>query len=218
MRRQALVALALAAALWPALVAHAQRPLTHEQALEALKKPDDIESRRLGGAWLGETGLMADVQPLIEALKDPDYGVRVLAERSLWQVWSRSGDLEVDHLFQIGLERMREPAPQAAIRTFSEVIQKKPEFAEGWNKRATVYYLIGEYDKSLADCEEVIKRNPLHFGALSGFGMNYIQLRQLENALEYFQRALRVNPNLEQVEATVAALKELLLQQKLDSI
>ena len=217
MRRQALVALALAAALWP-VVAYAQRPLTREQALEALKKPDDIESRRLGAAWLGETGLMADVQPLIEALKDPDYGVRVLAERSLWQVWSRSGDPEVDRLFQIGLERMREPAPQAAIRTFSEVIQKKPEFAEAWNKRATVYYLIGEYDKSLADCEEVIKRNPLHFGALSGFGMNYIQLRQLENALEYFQRALRVNPNLEQVEATVAALKELLLQQRRDSI
>jgi tetratricopeptide (TPR) repeat protein len=124
----------------------------------------------------------------------------------------------VDRLFQIGLERMREPAPEAAIRTFSEIILKKPEFAEAWNKRATVYYLIGEFDKSLADCEEVIKRNPVHFGALSGFGMNYLQLRQPENALQYFQRALRVNPNLEQVEATVTELKQLLLQQRRDSI
>ena len=218
MRRRALVVLVLVAALWPAPPAHAQRPLTREQALEALKKPDDTEARRLGAARLGETGQMADVPLLIAALRDPDVAVRDLAERALWQIWSRSGDPEVDSLFQIGLERMREPAPQAAVRTFSEIIQKKPEFAEGWNKRATVYYLIGEYDKSLADCEEVIKRNPVHFGALSGFGMNYLQLSQPEKALEYFQRALRVNPNLEQVEATVTELKELLLQQRRDSI
>ena len=218
MRRGALIALILAVALFPALPAHAQRPLTREQALEALKKSDDTDARRLGTAWLGETGQMADVPLLVTALRDPDPGVRALADRALWQVWSRSGDLEVDRLFQIGLERMSEPAPQAAIRTFSEIIKKKPEFAEGWNKRATVYYMIGEYDKSLADCEEVIKRNPVHFGALSGFGMIYLQLSQPEKALEYFQRALRVNPNLEQVEATVTELKELLRQQKRDSI
>jgi len=217
-RRRALVVLVLAAALWPAPPAHAQRPLTREQALEALKKPDDTDARRLGAAWLGETGQMADASLLVTALRDPDHGVRALAEGALWQVWSRSGDPEVDHLFQIGLERMREPALRAAIRTFSEIIQKKPEFAEGWNKRATVYYLIGEYDKSLADCDEVIKRNPVHFGALSGFGMIYLQLNQPEKAIEYFQRALRVNPNLEQVEATVTELKELLLQQRRDSI
>jgi tetratricopeptide (TPR) repeat protein len=124
----------------------------------------------------------------------------------------------VDRLFQIGLEQMTKRAHEAAIRTFSLITQKKPEFAEGWNKRATVYYLIGEYDKSVADCEEVIKRNPLHFGALSGFGMNYLQLKQLEKALEYFQRALRVNPNLGQVEATVAELKRLLIQGRRDTI
>ena len=58
----------------------------------------------------------------------------------------------------------------------TEVIKKKPEFAEGWNRRATVYYLAGEFRKSIADCDEVLKRNPGHFGALSGLGEIYLQL------------------------------------------
>lgn len=217
MNRAALV-LILLAALWSAPHADAQRPLTREQALEAIRKADDIDARRLGAAWLGETGQMADVPLLVGALGDDDEAVRQLAEHSLWQVWSRSGDREVDRLFKIGLEQMTGQAPEAAIETFSEVIRKKPEFAEGWNKRATLYYLTGEFDKSLADCEEVVKRNPSHFGALSGFGMNYLRLKRPEKALEYFQRALRVNPNLEQVKAMVEELKQLLSQRRQGTI
>lgn len=217
MNRAALL-LILLAALWSAPHAGAQRPLTREQALEAIRKADDIDARRLGAAWLGETGQMADVPLLVEALGDDDEAVRQLAEHSLWQVWSRSGDPEVDRLFKIGLEQMTGQAPEAAIETFSEVIRKKPEFAEGWNKRATLYYLTGEFDKSLADCEEVVKRNPSHFGALSGFGMNYLRLKRPEKALEYFQRALRVNPNLEQVKAMVEELKQLLSQRRQGTI
>ena len=217
MKRAALV-LILLAALWPAPPAAAQRPLTREQALEAIQKADDIDARRLGAAWLGETGQMADVPLLVDALRDDDEAVRQLAEHSLWQVWSRSGDPEVDRLFKTGLEQMTARAPGVAIETFSEVIRKKPEFAEGWNKRATLYYLIGEFDKSLADCEEVVKRNPSHFGALSGFGMNYLRLKRPEKALQYFERALRVNPNLEQVKAMVEELKQLLSQQRQGTI
>ena len=94
-----------------------------------------------------------------------------------------------------------------AIDTFSAIITKKPDFAEGWNKRATVYYLIGEYEKSLADCDEVVKRNPYHFGALSGYGQIYMQLDQPERALDYFERALDVNPNLRQVEVASSELR-----------
>ena len=84
-----------------------------------------------------------------------------------------------------GRETLR-AAAESAIETFRRIIQRKPDFPEGWNKRATLYYLIGEYDKSLADCEEVIRRNPVHFGALSGFGMIYLQLGKPEQALDYF--------------------------------
>jgi tetratricopeptide (TPR) repeat protein len=71
------------------------------------------------------------------------------------------------------------------IATFTRVIETAPEFAEGWNKRATLYFMTGDYKKSLADCDEVIKRNPHHFGALSGYGQN-LRLDDPEKALEYF--------------------------------
>jgi len=184
----------------------------------ALKDGNNAGARRQGAEWLGQTGLMADVPALVEALRDPDDVVRTLAEHSLWQVWSRSGDPAVDSLFQLGLERMNRQEAEAAVETFNEIIQRKPDFAEGWNKRATLYYLIGEYEKSLTDCEEVIKRNPVHFGALSGFGLNYLQLQKPEQALPYFQRALDVNPNLAQIQAAVEAIKEFLSRQRGDSI
>ena len=193
--------------------AFALQALTREQALEALAKCE-VEARRRGAAWLGETGTMSDVSALLKTLRDPDEVVRALAERSLWEVWSRADDPEVDNLFQIGIEQMNQRAAPAAIATFSEIIKRKPEFAEGWNKRATLYYLVGEYQKSLADCEEVVKRNPDHFGALSGFGMIYLQLGNPEKALEYWERALQVNPNLGQVEAAVEQLKRLLIDRR----
>ena len=104
------------------------------------------------------------------------------------------------------------------VRAFAEVIRRRPEFAEGWNKRATVYYLLGEYEKSLADCDEVMKRNPYHFGALSGYGMIYLQLDQPARALDYFQQALGVNPNLESIRQTVEMLKTLLNQRRKDTL
>ena len=84
-----------------------------------------------------------------------------------------------------------------ALATFNEVVRRKPTFAEGWNKRATIYFLLGENEKSLKDCEEVFKRNPNHFGALSGAGQIHLQLGNLRRALEFFRRAVEVNPNLD---------------------
>ncbi len=206
----ALLLLASSAAL-------AEGPLTREQALEALAK-SDLEARRQGAAWLGEKGNMSDVSRLLKALRDPDEVVRTLAEHSLWELWSRSGDPEVDNLYQIGIEQMNQGDAPGAIETFTAIIGKKPEFAEGWNKRATLRYLVGDYVESLADCEEVLKRNPAHFGALSGFGMIYLQLGRPEKALEYFQQALDVNPNLAEVKAAVEELKRLLSERRKDII
>ena len=136
----------------------------------------------------------------------------------MWRVWSRSGDDAVDQLFAVGVEQMGARLGEAAVETFAEVIRRRPEFAEGWNKRATVYYLLGEYEKSLADCDEVMKRNPYHFGALSGYGMIYLKLDRPAKALDYLQQALRVNPNLESVQQTVEMLKSMLIQRRKDTI
>jgi tetratricopeptide (TPR) repeat protein len=105
-----------------------------------------------------------------------------------------------------------------AIAVFTRIIQRDPSFAEGWNKRATVYFLMGAYQKSLADCDEVMKRNPQHFGALSGYGMIYLQLDQPAKALDYFERALAVNPNMDGVSNTVDMLRALLRERKKNAI
>jgi tetratricopeptide (TPR) repeat protein len=74
--------------------------------------------------------------------------------------------------------------------------------------------MLGEYAKSAADCDEVLKRNPQHFGALSGYGMIWLRLDQPARALERFEQALAVNPNLESVRETIELLRALLLQQR----
>src|SRR5439155_473485 len=138
--------------------------------LEALRSTTAAE-RRAAAAQLGEVGDARAVDGLAHALHDPDTGVRQAASDALWAVWSRSGDPAVDALFQQGVELMSARRFAEAVDVFSEVIRRAPSFAEGWNKRATVYYLMGVLDRSLADCEEVIRLNPIHFGALSWFGL-----------------------------------------------
>ena len=213
------LALVLGIALSPIAGAGAQdKPApSREQALADLARPDP-EARRGAAIRLGEVGSMTDAPALLRLLRDPDDGVRALAERAVWQVWSRADDPEVDALFQKGLEQMNQGAVEGAIDTFTVIIKKKPDFAEGWNKRATIYFLVGEYEKSLADCAEVVKRNPDHFGVLSGYGQIYVQLDQPERALDYFQRALKVNPNLHQVEVAVEQLKRLIIEKRKGTI
>jgi tetratricopeptide (TPR) repeat protein len=208
MRRAALV-LALVLSATP--LSAQPTASTREQALADITKKD-VEARRQATARLGDLGVMADASVLLRTLRDDDEVVRALAEHSLWQVWSRSGDPDVDRLFQLGVDRMQQGDAAGAIQTFTTIIQKKPDFAEGWNKRATIYYLVGEYEKSLRDCDEVMKRNPDHFGALAGYGQIYLQLDKPERALEYFERALTVNPNLGSVEAAVRELRRQLLE------
>jgi len=217
--RAALLAAAVLALAAPALPGAAQpkTPPTREEARRDIAKPD-AEARRQAAAWFGEIGTMADAPLLLKALKDDDEVVRALAEGSLWHVWSRSGDAQVDALFQTGVRQMTEGAPDDAIQTFSEIIRRKPEFAEGWNKRATVYYMVGEFDKSLHDCDEVIKRNPTHWGVLSGYGQIYLALDKPERALEYFERALAINPNLKGVEAAVVELRKLIVEKRKGTI
>ena len=200
-----------------ALMTTAAAAQSRADALAALTAAD-VEARRLGAAVLLERGTMADATALVAALRDPDAQVRGLAEAALWAVWSRSGDDAIDGILEIGVGQMRNGQVQASVDTFSEIIHRRPDFAEGWNKRATAYYLLGDWRRSAADCDEVLRRNPQHFGALSGYGMIWLQLDEPARALERFEQALAVNPNLESVATTIDALRAVLLKQRRDAI
>jgi tetratricopeptide (TPR) repeat protein len=187
--------------------------LSREQAVQSLSHAD-AQMRRDAASRLGEVGSMADVTPLVKALHDPDEDTRDQVEQALWRIWARSGDPEVDRLYQTGIQQMNAGDLQQSIVTFTRIIELKPDFAEGWNKRATLYFLVGDLRKSLADCDEVMKRNPYHFGALAGYALIYIRLEYYDRALEYSRRALDVNPNMEGVRRNIELLERLLEQRR----
>ena len=200
---------ALLPVLFLAVPALAQAPAqTREQALQALVHQDAAIRRQAAGR-LGEVGTMADAMKLAKALRDKDEDTRENVERALWQIWARSGNPEVDSLYKAGIEQMSTGESQQAIRTFTRIIEIEPGFAEGWNKRATLYFLAGDYKKSLADCDEVIKRNPQHFGALAGYGQIYMRLEEFDRALEYLRRALEVNPNMDGVRFNILLIERM---------
>lgn len=204
----ALLAAILSAILLASAVA-AEPKLTRAQALERLSDADAAK-RREAVARLGDVGVMADAKALVARLRDTDEETRSGAEESLWKIWARSGDEKVDALYRQGLNEMNEGLAQEAVATFSRIIKMKPAFAEAWNKRATLYFLMGEQQKSLADCDEVMKRNPYHFGALAGYFQIYVQIGDLERAVKYGRRALEVNPNMEGVRNGVEAIERML--------
>ncbi|HTQ01982.1 MAG TPA: tetratricopeptide repeat protein [Casimicrobiaceae bacterium] len=199
-----------------AAAALAQLPASRAQALESL---DDAVAERRAHAviWFAQNGGPADDKLLLPHLGDENPIVRELAEQGMWVLWTRSGDNAVDALMTRGAEQMQARDFAASIATYSEVIRRKPAFAEGWNKRATARFLAGDFKRSLADCAEVMKRNPYHFGALSGYGQIYFELRQYDKAIEYWQRALKVNPNLESLNQNIEIARKRLAETRKNS-
>ena len=197
------VALSLAVGL---AVTFAAKSGGRDEAVSELYS-SDAGVRRNAVDRLAELGETSDADLVIESLRDSDPDVRAHAEVAVWTLWMRSGDPEVDSLLKSGVERMQDGEMSQAVEAFTRITERKPDFAEGWNKRATAYYLMDRFDQSLQDCDEVIKRNPQHFGALSGYGMIYLRLGKLENALGYFERALEINPNLKGVEESIERIR-----------
>jgi tetratricopeptide (TPR) repeat protein len=170
----------------------------------------DLDKRRRAYAWLGDVAHPEDLPVLLVALYDEDVIVRSNAETSIWKIWNRSGDPAADELFQTGFAQMQQGDLAQAVETFTRLILLKPDFAEAWNKRATLYFLLEDDRASARDCDEVLKRNPQHFGALAGYGQIMLRSHHPRQALEYFERALAINPNMDGVEEAVESLQEML--------
>ncbi|MEO8717609.1 MAG: tetratricopeptide repeat protein [Burkholderiales bacterium] len=188
-------------------------PATRDEALAALDNPV-TERRAEAVVWVANHGSVEDANLLMKRLRDESLFVRGYAEQGLWLLWSRSGDHDIDAVMARGVDEMQSGRYAEAAATFSEVIRRRPDFAEGWNKRATVRYLAGAYRQSIADCDEVLKRNPQHFGALSGYGQIHFELGEYEQALVWWRRALEVNPNMLGVEFNIKHTEELLREKR----
>jgi len=134
------------------------------------------------------------IQQLLSALKNPDLATRNQATRKLWEIWyQEAGKLAEDQLDQ-GTRLMGENLLNEARREFKSLIKNYPDFAEAYNKLATLLFLQGDYAESVFECERTLKLNPHHFGALNGMGMSLYQLARYDEALTSFNRALEIQP------------------------
>ena len=212
----ALTAAALALTFF-ATPAFPDPPQSRDEAIAALQHAA-AGKRAEAIVWIANHGTTGDADRLHERLRDENPAIRGYAEQGLWLLWSRSGNSDIDRLMASGVEAMQSGKLEESIGIFSQVISRRPDFAEGWNKRATVYFLAREYRKSIADCDQVLKRNPKHFGALSGLGQIYSALDEDDRALEWFRRALAVNPNMAGVELQIRILEDNLARARRRSI
>jgi tetratricopeptide (TPR) repeat protein len=140
----------------------------------------------------------------LEALRGDDRRLAAGAEAVLWAIWCRSGDAAIDQLLRQGVDALQQKRPADAEALFTRIIAAAPEFAEGWNKRATARYLRQDFLGSVADCQETLARNPHHFGAASGQGLCHLALGQFREAAVCFRRALEIYPHLEAVRHNLA--------------
>lgn len=127
-------------------------------------------------------------------------------EQQIGAIWAESGSPTADLLLGAGIRLMNDGELAHALDLFYAIIELQPDFAEAWNKRATLYYLLEEYELSLADIDQVLELEPRHFGALSGRGLIMDRLDRKEEAYEAFRRALAVHPFLPGLKSRVDAL------------
>ena len=146
---------------------------------------------------------------LFEALKAaPDADAAKLVESRIWALWLASGSDTTDLLMSRVKTAHDAKDNKLAIELLDAIVELKPEYVEGWNRRATLHFANKDYGKSLADIRQVLAREPRHFGALSGLGVIMQEFGEEKLALEAFRRALAVNPHLQKVPDFVKTLTE----------
>jgi tetratricopeptide (TPR) repeat protein len=146
---------------------------------------------------------------LLDQLRDAKEAAAARAlEQRIWDTWMRSGDAEVDRMMRQGTTEMRFGRLNQALAAFDAAIARKPDYAEAWNKRATLHYMAGNLAASLADIGKVLVLEPRHFGALSGIGLIHIAQGDKAAALAAYRRVLAVFPLNEGAKQAVDGLAQ----------
>ena len=112
----------------------------------------------------------------------------------IWNIWYEVDDPKVIEYFEKGIQAMNLRNYPLAIRFFNNLIEEDPNFAEGWNKRATVHFMLGNFDESMKDIIKTLELEPRHFGALDGMGLIFIHQGQFQEAIEVYDKMLEIFP------------------------
>jgi tetratricopeptide (TPR) repeat protein len=149
----------------------------------------------------------AKVDDLLTRLKDADEGAAERIERELWVEWSKSGSPAMDLLLERGRKAMESGDLDAAIEHLTALVDHAPDFAEGWNARATAFFQAGMLGPSVADIAHTLDLNPNHFGALTGFGMILEATGKEAEALEVYRAAIAIHPHMDGVSEAIQRLE-----------
>ena len=140
----------------------------------------------------------SELNKLFEDLKNKDVTLSFDIEQKIWKIWStHPKNDKLTKLLDKGSELVRKNKLFESVDIFTEIINLDPSWAEAWNKRATVFYLIGEFQQSQQDIDKVLELENRHFGALAGQGLVNIKLKNYEKAIKSYQRALEIYPSMQ---------------------
>jgi tetratricopeptide (TPR) repeat protein len=165
---------------------------------------EDRASAGFDLAWLGGQ------DQLLRALKSKSEPVRAIAVDSLWTLWFHEAGRDAFHRAQSADRAVRQQKFSDALAILNRTTAEYPRFAEGWNRRAILFWEMGNFERSIADCKRVVALNPNHFGAWQGMGLCQLQLGELEDAIRSLSAALRINPYDPRLRETLRRCEELL--------
>ena len=152
-----------------------------------------------------------ELDNLFKKLKINSTSLTSEIEQKIWKIWStHPADGQLTKKLKAGSDLVNKNKYLESIKIFSEVIDQDPSWAEAWNKRATVLYMIGEYEKSQKDIDKVLELEKRHFGALAGQGLVNIKLKNYEKAIKSYQRALEIYPSMQSPEIMIKQIEALI--------
>ena len=157
-----------------------------------------------------------ELDKLFSNLKIDNASLSFEIEQKIWKLWSTHPyDQKLTRMLAKGSDLVNNQKLNEAIVVFSKVIELDPEWAEAWNKRATVLYLIGEYQKSQNDIDKVLNLEERHFGALAGQGLVNLELKNYEKAIMSYQKAKKIYPTMKSPDIMIKQIKELIQKESI---
>ena len=157
-----------------------------------------------------------ELNKLFKDLKTTNYSIASKIEQEIWKMWStHPNDKNLTRLLNEGSSLVNQSKYNQAIDKFSKAISLDPSWAEAWNKRATVFYLSGNFEESQKDIDKVLELEERHFGALAGQGLVNIQLKNYNKAIESYKKAKEIYPSMKSPEIMIKQIKELIKKQSI---
>ncbi|MEO0918769.1 MAG: tetratricopeptide repeat protein [Pseudomonadota bacterium] len=149
----------------------------------------------------------SELEALFEGLRGADPATAEQIEERIFEIWSQSGSPSMDLLLTRGREALEEGDTVLAIRHFSALIDHSPDFAEGYNGRATAYFQAGRYGLSLEDIRRTLELNPRHFSAMTGLALILQELGYPDEALSAWREVEKFSPNREGLKEAIQRLE-----------